>query len=104
MTIPEQPGSKRWLLHTGLIAAGGLIGAVALAGAVLAILTAIAANFMIWLLVIPWLVGGWEVWTVTVLVFLALGISIAYVAFLVARALWRFFRRRVMERNDGVQV
>jgi membrane protein implicated in regulation of membrane protease activity len=102
--MPEQPADKSWLLHTGLIAAGGLIGAVALAGAVLAILTAIAANFLIWLLIIPWLVGDWKIWTVTVLLFLALGVGIAYVAFLVARALWRFFRRRVMERNDGVQV
>jgi hypothetical protein len=102
--MPEQPADKSWLLYTGLIAAGGLIGAVALAGAVLAILTAIAANFLIWLLIIPWLVGDWKIWTVTVLLFLALGVGIAYVAFLVARALWRFFRRRVMERNDGVQV
>jgi hypothetical protein len=103
MSRSEQPG-KRWLLHGGLLFAGGLIGAVALAAAVLAILTAIAANFLIWLLVIPWVVGDWKVWTVTVLVFLAVGIGIAYAAFLVVRALWRFFRRRVMERNDGVQV
>lgn len=99
----EQPG-KRWLLRGGLLFAGGLIGAVALAAAVLAVLTAIAANVMIWLLVIPWVVGDWKVWTVTVLLFLALGIGIAWVAFVVARALWRFVRRRVMERNDGVQV
>ena len=103
MSQSEQPG-KGWLLHGGLLFAGGLIGAVALAAAVLAILTAIAANFLIWLLIIPWVVGDWKVWTVTVLVFLAVGIGIAYGAFLVARALWRFFRRRVMERNDGVQI
>jgi hypothetical protein len=72
--------------------------------AVLAVLTAIAANMMIWFLVIPWLVGDWKIWTVTVLLFLALGIGIAWVAFVVARALWWFARRRVMERNDGVQV
>lgn len=95
---------KGWLLHGGLLFAGGLIGAVALAAAMLAILAAIAANFMIWLLVIPWVVGDWKVWTVTVLLFLALGVGIAWVAFLVARALWRFVRRRVMERNDGLQV
>ena len=59
---------------------------------------------MIWLLVIPWVVGDWKVWTVTVLVFLALGVLIAYGAFLVARMLWRFVRRRAMERNNGVQV
>jgi len=103
MSQTEQPG-KRWLLRGGLLFAGGLIGAIALAAAVLAVLTAIAANVMIWLLVIPWVVGDWKVWTVTVLLFLALGIGIAWVAFVVARALWRFVRRRVMERNDGVQV
>lgn len=101
--MPEQPW-KRWLLHSGIIAAGGVIGAVALAAAVLLILGAIAANFMIWLLVIPWVVGDWKVWTVTVLVFLALGVLIAYGAFLVAWMLWRFVRRRAMERNNGVQV
>ncbi|MGE3364269.1 MAG: hypothetical protein AB7I34_12540 [Rhizobiaceae bacterium] len=99
----EQSG-RSWLLHGGLLFAGGLIGAVALAAAVLAVLTAIAANMMIWFLVIPWVVGDWKVWTVTVLLFLALGIGIAWVAFVVARTLWRFVRRRVMERNDGVQV
>jgi hypothetical protein len=103
MSRSEQPG-KSWLLHGGLLFAGGLIGAAALAAAVLAVLTAIAANFLIWLLVIPWVVGDWKAWTVTVLIFLAVGVGIAYGAFLVARGLWRFCRRRVMERNDGVQV
>jgi len=103
MSQSEQPG-RSWLLHGGLLAAGGVIGAVALAAAMLAILAAIAANMMIWFLVIPWVVGDWKIWTVTVLLFLALGIAMAYGAFLVARALWRFVRRRVMERNDGVQV
>lgn len=104
MSNPEQPAKRSWLLHTGLLAAGGLVGAIALAGVALAILSAIAANMLIWLLIVPWVVGDWKVWTITVLVFLALGIGIAYGAFLVARALWRFFKRRVMERNDGVQV
>lgn len=104
MNTPEQPAKRSWLLHTGLLAAGGLVGAVALAALVLVVLSAIAANMMIWFLVIPWLVGGWEVWTITVLVFLALGVGFAYGAFLIARALWRLFKRRVMERNDGVQI
>ncbi len=104
MSQSEQPG-KGWLLHGGLLFAGGLIGAVALAAAVLAILTAIAANFMIWLLVIP--MGGRRLESLDGH---RPGVSggrasaSAYAAFLVVRALWRFFRRRVMERNDGVQV
>ena len=93
MSQTEQTG-RSWLLHGGLLFAGGLIGAVALATAVLAVLTAIAANMMIWFLVIPWVVGDWKIWTVTVLLFLALGVGIAWVAFVVARALWRFVRRR----------
>jgi hypothetical protein len=94
----------RWLLHVGLIGAGGLIGAVALAAAILTVLSAIAANFMIWLLVIPWVVGGWEVWAATIAVFLALGLAIAYGAYLLARLLVGIFWRRFKEARDGAQV
>lgn len=75
-----------------------------MAAAILAVLSAIAANFMIWLLVIPWVIGDWKVWTVTILVFLAIGVAIAYGTFLLTRLLVGIFWRRFKEARDGVHV
>ena len=76
----------------------------ALAGVVLLFLSAVATNFMVWFLILPYVVGDPTVWTVTIAVFVTIGVGSCYLCYVAVRALVRYFQRRIQEARDGVQV
>ena len=59
---------------------------------------------MVWFLVIPYVVGDPVVWTVTIGIFVAIGIGTCFLSFVAVRAVYRFFQRRIQEAKYGVQV
>ena len=105
MSDQGQPSSSGWVSRVALLTAGGLLGMTALAGVIFFVMSALAANVMVWFLVLPYVVGGPEIWIVTIAIFLAIGVGTCFLSFVAVRALYRYFQRRIQEaKNDGVQV
>ncbi|MBX3531856.1 MAG: hypothetical protein KF849_14700 [Rhizobiaceae bacterium] len=101
---PGQDGSKSWLPQVAILTAGGLLGMTALAGVVFLVLSALATNFLIWFLILPYVIGDPVVWTVTIAIFVGIGIGTCFLTYVAVRALVRFVSRRIKEAKNGAQV
>ena len=97
-------GSRSWVPQVAMLTAGGLLGMTALAGVVFLVISALATNFMIWFLILPYVIGDPVVWIVTIGIFVAIGIGSCYLCYVAVRALIRFLQRRIQEARNGVQV
>ena len=90
--------------QVAILTAGGLLGMTALAGVVFLVASALATNVAIWFLILPYVIGDPIVWIVTIGIFVAIGIGTCFLCYVAMRALVRFFRKRIQEARDGVQV
>jgi hypothetical protein len=98
------PRAKSWVPQVALLTAGGLLGMTALAGVVFLIMSALATNVLIWFLILPYVIGDPVVWTVTIAIFVAIGIGSCFLCYVAMRAAYRFLQRRIQEARNGVQV
>jgi hypothetical protein len=102
---PRQEGSTpSWLPQVALLTAGGLLGMTALAGVVLLVVSALATNVAVWFLILPYVIGDPVVWTITIAIFVAIGVGTVVVTYVAVRALVRYFQRRIKEAKNGAQV
>jgi len=94
--------AKSWVPRVAILTAGGLLGMTALAGVIFLVISALATNFMIWFLILPYVIGDPVVWTVTIGIFVAIGIGTCFLCYVAVRALVRFIQKRIQEAKNGV--